>query len=72
MLEIFIISVILISIAILGMGVQTFFSKKKRFPETHIGQNKEMRKRKIYCAQTQQKIIDRQIENDSCNSCGCS
>lgn len=61
----------------MGLGVQVFFSKKKKFPETHIGHNKEMRKRKIYCAQTQQKIIDKQTYGSSlgCNSsegCGCS
>lgn len=47
----------------LGLGVQTFFSKKKRFPETKIGHNKEMRKRKIYCFKTQQKRIDKGLDS---------
>ncbi len=54
----------------LGLGVQTFFSKKKSFPETRISRNKELRKRKIYCAETQQKIIDKNLSQGSgCSSC---
>jgi hypothetical protein len=52
---------ILMSLVILGLGVQTFFSNKKKFPNTHIGHNKEMRKRGIYCSKTQQKMIDKGI-----------
>jgi hypothetical protein len=60
---------------VLGLGVQTFFSKKKKFPETHIGHNREMRKRKIYCAQTEQRIIDKELgykSGSSCSDCGYS
>lgn len=51
-LTVFVISLIILAFVILGLGVQIFFSKKKAFPEIHIGHNKEMRKRKIYCAQS--------------------
>jgi hypothetical protein len=56
----FVISV-LMGLSLLGLGLQTFFSSKKKFPETHIGHNKEMRKRGIYCSKTQQKMIDKGI-----------
>jgi hypothetical protein len=55
----------------LGLGVQTFFSKKKSFPETRISRNKEMKKRKIYCAETQQAIIDKKNKgtHNNCSAC---
>ncbi len=56
----FVVSVLL-GLSILGLGVQTFFSSKRKFPNTHIGHNKNMRKRGIYCSQTQQKMIDKGI-----------
>lgn len=55
---------------LLGLGVQTFFSKKKTFPQTKVSKNKDMRKRKIYCANTQQKITDKNLERKyNCDSC---
>lgn len=54
---------------ILGLGVQTFFSKKKAFPETRISRNKVMRSKKIYCAETQQKIDDKTSTTKDCSTC---
>lgn len=48
----FIITILLIGIAFLGLGISTFFCKKKKFPDTHIGKNKTMKERGIYCAAT--------------------
>lgn len=45
-----------IAIAFLGLGIKIFFSKEGKFPETHVGHNKEMRKRKIYCIKTQDRM----------------
>ena len=49
---ILIITVALVGIAFLGLGVSTFFSKKKKFPDIHIGHNKAIRERVISCAIT--------------------
>jgi len=46
LLKLILISVALIGIAFVGFGVQVFFSKKKKFPDTKIGHNSEMKKRK--------------------------
>lgn len=69
-------SIGLVGIALLGLGVQTFFTKKGKFPEHRVGHNKEMRKRKIYCAKTMQKIEDKKIKEalqkkGLCNGCSC-
>ncbi len=58
-ISIFIFSIILIAIALIGLGIQTFFSKKKDFPETRIGHNKTLRKNKIYCIKTEQVVLDK-------------
>lgn len=67
-------SIALIALAFIGLGVQTLFSKRKRFPEFKVGHNKEMRKRKIHCINTQQKIIDKEIKAQNklkglCSAC---
>ncbi len=71
-LVIFLLSLAIISIALIGLGIQTFFSKKKKFPDTKVGHNKEMRKRKIYCIKTQQKIIDKDLNKGKNSSPECS
>lgn len=48
----FIIILVLVGIAFIGLGITTFFSKKKKFPNTHIGKSEAMRERGISCAAT--------------------
>ncbi|OFX45459.1 MAG: hypothetical protein A2046_12215 [Bacteroidetes bacterium GWA2_30_7] len=45
-----ILAIIIIFIAVLGLGVSVFFSKNRAFPETHVGHNKEMQKCGLTCA----------------------
>lgn len=59
LLKIILISSVLLALVVLGLGIQLFFSKKKHFPETRIGHNREMKKRKIPCPQTQDKITQK-------------
>ncbi len=47
------ITVVIVALAIMLLGVQTFFSRRKKFPHTHVGGNKEMAKRGVFCVQTQ-------------------
>jgi len=61
-ITLFIFSLILIAIALIGLGIQTFFSKKKDFPETRVGHNKNLRKKKIYCMKTEQVVIDKKYK----------
>ncbi len=68
-LKLLLLSIVLIAIAFLGLGIQIFFSKKKKFPETKVGHNKDMREKKIYCYKTQQKMIDKGINYGG--NCSC-
>ena len=61
-LKIFIISFILLALAFVGLAVKIIFQKNGKFPHTHIGGNKEMSKRGIYCAQTMDKIEQRKVK----------
>ncbi|OQY03147.1 MAG: hypothetical protein B6I20_05630 [Bacteroidetes bacterium 4572_117] len=74
-LQVLLISVLLLGLAFVGFAVKIIFLKSGKFPDTKVGHNKEMRKRKIFCINTQQKIIDKNIKkikqgnNPSCSSC---
>ena len=66
-------SLVLLGMAMLGIGIKVFFSKDKKFPESRIGHNKDLRKKGIYCAKTEQRLIDRNFKvkhkEISCASC---
>lgn len=51
-LTVFIIVVILLGIALIGLGITMLIKKNGKFPETHIGKNKAMKERGIHCANT--------------------
>ncbi len=50
LLKLLIISAILIGLSLAGMAITILLKPKGRFPDTHVGHNKEMRKRGISCA----------------------
>jgi hypothetical protein len=50
-IKLLILSIVLIALALLGLGISILIKPHGRFPETHISRNKEMRKRGITCAQ---------------------
>ena len=49
-MEIFIAAILLVALCVIGLGVNIFFRKDGKFPETEIEHNVEMRKRGIRCA----------------------
>jgi len=50
-LKLLLISALSLLIAFALLGIRILIRSHGRFPETHIGHNKEMRKRGIKCAQ---------------------
>lgn len=75
-LQLFIISLVLVGIALLALGIRMLIRRGSKFPDTHISHNKEMRNRGIHCYQTQEKVerlkIIPQIDGlDSDMGCGC-
>jgi len=69
LLKLMILSAVLVAIALAGMAITIIVKPKGRFPETHIGHNKEMRKRGITCAQATDTGCN-PIDGAGC--CGCA
>jgi len=63
-MKVFLLTLVLVLIAVILMGIKVLFFKNAKFPETQIGHNKVLRKRKIYCPKT----LDA-IERKKCGSC---
>ncbi|MCF0206634.1 MAG: hypothetical protein HUK15_04330 [Bacteroidales bacterium] len=70
MLKIFLLALCIIAVCFVAIGVQVFFSKKKKFPETEIGSNAEMRKRNIKCSRCEEfEKCNLKAAKDCSNSC---
>jgi hypothetical protein len=52
MLKVFLITLAFVATAISLLGIGVFFFKRK-FPNLHVGGNKALNKKGIYCVQTQ-------------------
>lgn len=49
-MEILLVSIVFVGVAVLLLGVRVFFVKGGKFPDTHVHNNPELRKRNITCA----------------------
>lgn len=70
-IKILLLSVGLVAIAFIGFGVNVLFKKNGQFPEGSVGKNKALRKKKIYCMNTEQKIIDKRMKAGKDTVCSC-
>jgi len=50
MLKLILLAIAVLSLVFIGLGIKIFFSKKKEFPNTHIGGNENMERIGISCA----------------------
>ncbi len=64
---IFILSLILVGLAVLALSIKIILFPDKGFPQYRLGENPEMRKRKIFCPRTLQKLIDK--DKFDCSGC---
>lgn len=55
-LKVFLLSVAVMSVVLVGLALQILFKKGGKFPNTHIGSNKYMKENGVTCAQTFDKI----------------
>lgn len=63
-LKLMLISVALVGLAFVGFSITILVKKNGQFPETRVGHNKTMRRKKIYCVKTEQKILDKRLKKD--------
>lgn len=57
MLKVFLISIVLVALCVIGLSISIIFKKNGKFPETEISKNKEMRKRGIVCMREEDEAI---------------
>ena len=69
-MKIILISVIVLLVFIALMAAWIFLGKNKKFPDSHISHNKEMRKRGITCAQHEKMGCSDEKKNDCGICCG--
>ncbi len=69
-IKLMLLSFVFVVIALLGLAVKILFSKARRFPETHVGRNKEMARRGIRCAQSIDTGCNPTDNFPGCSSCG--
>lgn len=43
------------------LGVRVFFTKNGKFPNSHVGGNKHLAKKGIFCAQTQDRMARKSL-----------
>lgn len=57
--SVMLLSIVLMAVVFVLLGLKILFKKNGKFPNSHIGGNKEMSKRGIYCATTQDRMAQR-------------
>lgn len=60
-MKIILVALVLVAVAVFLMALSILFKKNGKFPNSHIGGNKEMAKRGIYCATTTDKLERKDI-----------
>ena len=69
-LNILIISIVLLSLAMLGLGLNMLVKKKGKFPAYRVGHNPEMRKIGITCVKHEEsRCHNKQIREEDCAGC---
>jgi hypothetical protein len=70
LLKLLIISAVLLIISFSFLGIGILIKKHGKFPNTHISQNEEMRKRGITCAQHNDIGCNPADDFPGCSTCG--
>ena len=69
-IKLLLLSFVFVVIALIGLAVKILFTRAGRFPETHVGRNKEMARRGIKCAQSIDVGCHPTDDFPGCSSCG--
>ncbi|OFX32771.1 MAG: hypothetical protein A2X08_06920 [Bacteroidetes bacterium GWA2_32_17] len=69
LLKTLIISIILIALAFIGFAITILFKKGGHFPNTHVGENTEMKKRGLTCASNENLGCNGVSGQPECSSC---
>jgi hypothetical protein len=59
LLVVILLAIVVFAIGFAGMAIRVLVKKGGRFPNTHVSGNKYLKREGIYCAQTQDKLEQR-------------
>lgn len=77
-MEIILLSLVIVGLSVFLLSFNVIFRKDGKFPDKEIGSNKELRKKGLMCAKSEEKILWKKKRNGSLNikydplSGGCS
>ncbi len=54
-MKVFLLAIVIVAIAVVGLAISIIVKKNGKFPELHIGRNKNLKKRGISCVTSQDK-----------------
>lgn len=63
-IKVILLAVALVSIALLGLATQILLKKGGKFPNTHVGGNRHLKRQGIHCYQTQDKIAQKNARQE--------
>lgn len=49
-------AVVILGLAMLGLALNMIIKKGGKFPNTHVSGNKHLKRNKVYCSQTQDRV----------------
>ena len=64
LLTVFLLTLGLLALSMVGMAITILVKKGGRFPNTHVSGNKHLKKNGVYCSQTQDKLEQRNAYKD--------
>jgi hypothetical protein len=56
LLQLIVLSVVIVTIAFLGLALRILIKRGGKFPNIHVGGNKHLNSQGIYCARTQDRL----------------
>ncbi len=68
-MTVFLLTLILLALGITGMSIALIISKERRFPDSSIGRNKNMKNRGIMCPNQEERILLKNNKNEHCCDC---
>jgi hypothetical protein len=83
MIKTFLVTLVLMAIVLIFMGIRVLIIKGSKMSKTSVGGNKDMKRKKVYCIKTEDKLqriqyrkkLERDRAKDNCSmecgSCGC-
>ncbi|MCF8221520.1 MAG: hypothetical protein K9J25_00125 [Bacteroidales bacterium] len=69
-IKLLLLSIFFVALALLALGIRILVLRGGRFPQTHVGSNKEMAKRGIKCARSVDTGCHPTDDFPGCSACG--